>query len=174
MAKIKEANEEIEENRSQEARQKISEDSIQSSETEVQTGKSPVGRLRSNLGQWRLIEASRFVSSEIEKLVRKGCVQEVIGKPKVVNPLTVAGLGLQEREEKDKLGDFWETNDSRPIHLKETEAVLQVLKSIEQVIRDSRVDLLEDNVAVLSVWNNQGGRDRSLNNITKVGDFLLL
>lgn len=62
---------------------------------------------------------------------------------------------------------FGETNDSRPIQLKEAEAVLQVLKSIEEVIRDSKVDSLVDNVAVLSVWNNQGGRDRSLNNITK-------
>ena len=42
--------------------------------------------------------------------------------------------------EKVELGDFWETNDSRPIHLKEAEAVLQVLKSIEEVTRDSRVD----------------------------------
>lgn len=91
-------------------------ESIQSSETGIQSGKSPVGRVRSNLGQWRSIEASRyvlsviefgyslplfttpssveiknnksaidnerFVSSEIEKLVRKGCVQEVIEKPK--------------------------------------------------------------------------------------------
>lgn len=38
------------------------------------------------------IDNVRFVSSEIEKMVRKGCMQKVIGKPKVVNPLTVADI----------------------------------------------------------------------------------
>lgn len=37
------------------------------------------------------------MSSEIEKLVRKGCVQEVVGKPKVVSPLTVAGNKPKQR-----------------------------------------------------------------------------
>lgn len=64
---------------------------------------------------------------------------------------------------KVEIGEFWETNDRRPIHLEEAEVVLQVLKSVVEVIRNSRVDLVVDNVAVLSVWNNQGGRYRSLN-----------
>lgn len=37
------------------------------------------------------------MSSEIEKLAREGCVQEVIGKPTVVNPLTVAGNKSKRR-----------------------------------------------------------------------------
>lgn len=45
--------------------------------------------------------------------------------------------------------------------------VLQVWKSIEGVIIELRVDLLVNNIAVLSVWNSQGGRNRYLNNITK-------
>ena len=99
--------------------------------SETNTGKSPVGRLKKNLGQWRSIEASRFVlnviqygyrlpfftipssvelknnksaldnakfvSSEIQKLLDKGCVQEVREKPKVVNPLTVAGNKQKQR-----------------------------------------------------------------------------
>lgn len=40
--------------------------SNQSSETEIKTGKSPVGRLRSNLGLWGSIEASRYVLSDID------------------------------------------------------------------------------------------------------------
>ena len=43
------------------------------------------------------IDDDRFESSEIEKLVKKGCVQEVIGKPKVVNPLSVAGNKSKQR-----------------------------------------------------------------------------
>jgi hypothetical protein len=99
--------------------------------TETDTGKSPVGRLGQNLGQWRAIEASRFVleviqygyklplytipcsielennksalnnprfvSSEIQNLLEKGCVQEVSDKPRVVNPLTVAGCIKKQR-----------------------------------------------------------------------------
>lgn len=37
------------------------------------------------------------MSSEIEQFVRKGYVQEVIGKPKVVNPLTVADNKSKQR-----------------------------------------------------------------------------
>lgn len=43
------------------------------------------------------IDNKRFVSSEIEKFSRKGCVQEVIEKPEVVNPLTVAANKSKQR-----------------------------------------------------------------------------
>ncbi|VDI74252.1 Hypothetical predicted protein [Mytilus galloprovincialis] len=36
-------------------------------------------------------ENKSFVTDEIEKLLSKGCISEVFVKPKVVNPLTVAG-----------------------------------------------------------------------------------
>lgn len=65
------------------------------------------------------------------------------------------------------MGDYWETDDDRAIHLKEAEAVLKVLQALGNRLENRRVDLLVDNMAVLSVWENQGGRDRSLNQITK-------
>lgn len=43
------------------------------------------------------IDNVKFVSSEIEKMVRKGYVQKVIGKPKVVNPITVADNKSKQR-----------------------------------------------------------------------------
>lgn len=52
--------------------------------------------------------------------------------------------------ERLKLEIFWDTNDSKPIDLKEAKSVLQVLKSIKGVNRDSRVYLLVDNIAILS------------------------
>lgn len=69
--------------------------------------------------------------------------------------------------ERLKLEIFLDTNDSKPIDLKEAKSVLQVLKSIKGVNRDSRVYLLVDNIAILSVWNNQGGRNISFNNMIK-------
>lgn len=39
----------------------------------------------------------RFVDQEIEKLLYKGCIQEVKDKPKVVNPLKVANGKAKQR-----------------------------------------------------------------------------
>ena len=77
------------------------------------------------------------------------------------------GAVVYSNEEKIVMGDFWDQSDERSIHLKEAEAILRVLESLKGLILDSRVDLLTDNMAVLSVWERQGGRDRSLNEITK-------
>ena len=46
-------------------------------------------------------------------------------------------------------GDFWESQDSRPIHLKEADAILKVLKSIGNLIENHRVDLYTDSQSVL-------------------------
>ncbi|KAK3107263.1 hypothetical protein FSP39_010584 [Pinctada imbricata] len=64
-------------------------------------------------------------------------------------------------------GDFWDDNDKRPIHLKEAEAVLKVLQSLGDKIRNHRVDLYTDNKAVICSWENQGGRDCALNDLMK-------
>lgn len=39
----------------------------------------------------------RFVAQEIEKLLNKGCIEEVKDKPRVVNPLTVADGKAKQR-----------------------------------------------------------------------------
>ncbi|XP_063395983.1 integrase/recombinase xerD homolog isoform X2 [Mytilus trossulus] len=46
-------------------------------------------------------ENKSFVTDEIEKLLSKGCISEVFVKPKVVNPLTVAGIGLRDKIKDD-------------------------------------------------------------------------
>lgn len=41
------------------------------------------------------------------------------------------------------------------------------MTSLGDELENSRVDVLTDNMSVLSVWENQGGRDKSLNDIAK-------
>ncbi|KAK6175833.1 hypothetical protein SNE40_014216 [Patella caerulea] len=65
------------------------------------------------------------------------------------------------------LGDYWPEGDNRPIHLKEADAVLKSLQSLDVSLRNSRVDVSVDNMAVISVWGNHGGRDTRLNSIIK-------
>jgi len=65
------------------------------------------------------------------------------------------------------LGDYWEESESRPIHEKEADAVLKSLQSLGSVLLDSRVDVWTDNMAVVGVWENQGGRSEPKNSIMK-------
>lgn len=67
----------------------------------------------------------------------------------------------------EKFGDYWLEGDSRPIHLKEAEAVVKAVESLEFTLKDCRLDVLTDNTSVLYAWENQGGRDSSLNSIMK-------
>lgn len=48
-------------------------------------------------------------------------------------------------------GDYWLERDERPIHLKESEALLKTVQSLDTStkIRDHRLDMLTDNQAVL-------------------------
>ena len=66
-----------------------------------------------------------------------------------------------------EMGDFWQRDDMRPIHVKEADAVLQCLRAIGDEAQDTRMDLFCDNSAVVSAWQNQGCRDPMLNNVLK-------
>ncbi|VDI23480.1 Hypothetical predicted protein [Mytilus galloprovincialis] len=66
-----------------------------------------------------------------------------------------------------EFGDFWNKNDSSPIHVKEANALLHSLCSVKERIVDSRVDAFCDNLAVVNAWSNQGGRDPSLNGVLR-------
>lgn len=74
---------------------------------------------------------------------------------------------LSGENEGASFGDYWKPNDTRPIHLKEAEAALKALESLEKEIQNYRVDLLADNQAVKCAWQNQGGKDNQLNGIMK-------
>ncbi|KAJ8303085.1 hypothetical protein KUTeg_019481 [Tegillarca granosa] len=118
------------------------------------------GRLRAELEYWR------FLASWI------GCSKWRPEHHKQIElyidaSLYKYGVSVQVQGEKLCIGDFWKSDDMRPIHLKEAEAVLMALKSFSHMLNDSRVDILTDNVAVMSVWENQGGRDELLKDIAK-------
>lgn len=53
------------------------------------------------------------------------------------------------------------------IATKEMVAIERVLASLSQEVRDARVDVRVDNQAVIHVWNNQGGRNKPLNDALK-------
>lgn len=46
--------------------------------------------------------------------------------------------------------DYWRASDSRPIHLKEAEAVLQGLLTVSADIEDHQVVIYVDNTSVMS------------------------
>ncbi|XP_069114859.1 LOW QUALITY PROTEIN: uncharacterized protein [Argopecten irradians] len=98
--------------------------------------------------RWRLEGHSQVKMSTDASMYRYGAVVLVDGETEV-------------------MGDYWGTEDKRTIHLKEAEAVLKVLQALGNRLENRRVDLLVDNMAVLGVWENQGGRDRNLTQITK-------
>ena len=62
---------------------------------------------------------------------------------------------------------MWETDDARPIHLKEAEALYRTLQSIPDMISDKRVDVHVDNQALIKAWENGGGKDLALVEIIK-------
>ena len=66
-----------------------------------------------------------------------------------------------------QFGDYWEENDDRPIHLKESDALIKVFQSLRGSVQNHRVDLYTDNMSVIHSWNNQGGKDPKLNSLMK-------
>ncbi|CAG2231232.1 unnamed protein product [Mytilus edulis] len=58
-------------------------------------------------------------------------------------------------------------NSEEAIHVKEAFALLNTLKSVQSQLMDHRVDAFCDNMAVVKAWENQGGRDPSLNAVLK-------
>jgi hypothetical protein len=65
----------------------------------------------------------------------------------------------------ESIHDFWDTNDKRPIHLKETDALIHAIQSVPQLIQNKRVDALVDNMALVLSWEKLGCKDMSLNKL---------
>lgn len=78
-----------------------------------------------------------------------------------------AVVGIDGKKGGEQLADFWDKDDSRPIHLKEAEALLLTLRSVESSIRDHRVDAYIDNTAVVSAWSSLKCYDPNLARILK-------
>ncbi len=69
--------------------------------------------------------------------------------------------------DKSILHDRFEAEDKRPIHLKESEALIKTLHAIPDVVRDKRLDVHVDNQAVVKAWERLGARDKALNDLIK-------
>ena len=65
------------------------------------------------------------------------------------------------------MSDLWDKNDERPIHLKETQALINGLKSVSDVVRDHRVDAYVDNLACVQAWEKRTFKDLALNELMK-------
>lgn len=64
--------------------------------------------------------------------------------------------------------DSWKEGDTRPIHVKEAEAVLTAIRIAGASAKNERMLIKVDNKAVIDAWSGYGGsRDPSLNNILK-------
>ena len=69
--------------------------------------------------------------------------------------------------ENEVVRDLWSTDDKRPIHIKETDALLKTLQSLSGRIENKRIDVRVDNMAVVYAWNNQKSRDPELIKLVK-------
>lgn len=116
--------------------------------------------LREELEHWRFLDSWEGCCQW-----RSECHQQVMLSSDA--SLYKYGAVVEQGRNRYEISDFWEENDQRPIHLKEADAVYKVLLALGENIANSRVHVLTDNMAVLSVWQNQGGKDRALNCITK-------
>ena len=67
----------------------------------------------------------------------------------------------------ETLEDFFSQGDTRPIHIKEADALFNTLTILESSLRDRRVDARVDNKAFVAAWEGQGCRCAELNNYTK-------
>jgi hypothetical protein len=65
------------------------------------------------------------------------------------------------------LSDFWPTGDVRPIHLKETHALIKAIESLADRLANHRLDVYVDNMAFMGAWNRQGSRDPLLAELLK-------
>lgn len=59
------------------------------------------------------------------------------------------------------------TDTSQPIHVKEAEAVLKTIQAFGEKLRDSRVDILSDNQALVAAWQGQGSKSLPMNDVLK-------
>ena len=69
---------------------------------------------------------------------------------------------------KQEISDYWSKDEIMlDITTREAFAVDKVLRAFKDRVKDCRVDVMIDNLAVMHAWNNQGGKGRDLNNAKK-------
>ncbi|CAH1782571.1 unnamed protein product [Owenia fusiformis] len=79
----------------------------------------------------------------------------------------VLGDSIPGQENQGVISDYWEGDDSRPIHLKEAHAVLNGVNALSNELQNCRVRIMVDNQSVVQSWNNGGCKSLELNDILK-------
>ncbi|VDI72378.1 Hypothetical predicted protein [Mytilus galloprovincialis] len=77
------------------------------------------------------------------------------------------GALVYSQDNPTEFSDFWDEKDERAIHLKETQALINGLKSVSVSIQDHRVDTFVDNMACVQAWGKQTFKDLALNELMK-------
>ena len=78
-----------------------------------------------------------------------------------------AGKLLSGNSTVKQVSDYFLPGDDRPIHQKETEAVAKTLLSLGNDIKQHRIDVLTDSMALIGAWRREGSRNASFNDILK-------
>ena len=69
---------------------------------------------------------------------------------------------------KQEVSDYWSKDEMMfDITTREAFTVDKVLRAFKDLVKDCRVDVMIDNLAVMHAWNNQAGKSRYLNNAIK-------
>ena len=77
-------------------------------------------------------------------------------------------VGVISTPVKQEISDYWSKDEMMfDITTWEAFAVDKVLRAFKDLVKDCRVDVMIDNLAVMHAWNNQGGKGRDLNNAIK-------
>lgn len=78
-----------------------------------------------------------------------------------------AGIILSGEKKGQQISDYFQVADERPIHLKETEAVINVLQTLGPSLQNNRVLIKTDSKALQGAWNSQGSRNHLFNDLMK-------
>ena len=78
-----------------------------------------------------------------------------------------AGKLLKDLGPATVISDYFASEDDRPIHIKEAEALIFTLQALGDEIKHHRVDVLTDSMALIGAWNRQGSKSASFNTCLK-------
>jgi hypothetical protein len=73
--------------------------------------------------------------------------------------------GVLLEGECQEISDYFKEGDTRAIHLKETQALINVIRSLSSKLQDCRLFVKTDNKALEGVWKRQGSRHSDFNEL---------
>lgn len=115
-----------------------------------------VGDLKQEIEHWRFLDGEvQWFSWRQERHVQVSLASDA------------SGYAWGAKIGSEAIHDMWKTGDSRPIHLKETEALLKCLQSVEDKVKDKRIDAMVDNMALVKAWENEGSKDPEMVKLLK-------